>query len=257
MMPTAHKGRKESIMPWKKVRSSERSALTDQAIQRLAVSHGFSFDDVFVLSTQLVFPLSERFMPLGIFEGLHQNKRGDRARSEIIKDLKRVVRDLGRVTTRASHLSIIGKQRGNHTTEELNFLRGDLPEVTARLQQSLDTLLRSEKDGERIYDLSARNLRRDRDEVRPAVLKQVFLFWERNGRKTTITTSSAGANNRGGKLIDFVNDVVRELTSPPTEINRETIRSDLKRMKSEAKLFGRTISQHEDAQVSFAKTFLE
>ena len=65
-----------------------------------------------------------------------------------------------------------------------------------------------------------------------AVLAIIFRFWNAQGRPLTITTTDKkGDERRGGRLLSFANDIVRELTDPPTGIKGETFHVALKNYK--------------------------
>ncbi len=96
---------------------------------------------------------------------------------------------------------------------------------------STDELLENSNRSVSGYLPGAADKRRKYDFRRVMVLNSIFRMWVAAGLNLTVTTDYETSERRG-VLIDFVNEVVALVTSPPARINGETIRSDLKRYKS-------------------------
>lgn len=215
---------RQRSLPWRKLHSSTENALSPTAVSRIVQKHDLLEDDVRQLGNDLVHPLSEKFFVLGLLKPLYQQKQGEKQHSEMIRLLKRAVQDLNKVHDIARDLYSSDPTTA-HVYSELGG--GKTLTQTVKLDFYRQQLKERENEGS-TWDRAAVNLRRESDEIRPVVLARLFQFWAARGRPLTLTTTDrSGDDRRGGKLLDFANDVVRELTDPSAKLKGETFRKDL------------------------------
>jgi hypothetical protein len=214
-------------MPWKRLSHNATNALSDDAIAMIARRHDLPPDRVAEIGGSIVNYLSYGFTPLGLFRYIDQSHAGEKKRAEIIKTAKRAIKDVENIRTLLCPLRICD---GDVDATQLSIaeIAASMDRASEDLQRLEAVFAESERKKQTIFDASARNKRRDRDEIRPMIVGSLMAFWMGMGRRATITTdASRPGNPRSGAFFDFVRGIILELTDPPTEINDETFRKDV------------------------------
>lgn len=84
-------------------------------------------------------------------------------------------------------------------------------------------------------DMSPRNKTGVRDKRRQVIVETCCYAWRDAGRHLTYTTVSnrPKSEQRQGKLVDFIQEVVAQVTDPSQHLSTETIRKDIDRLKTQ------------------------
>lgn len=91
-------------------------------------------------------------------------------------------------------------------------------------QANFKTIIENNKDMSKKYS----NQFTKRNRYTKGVIKSIFISWTKMGRKLTYTTHP-DTSERSGRLIEYVNDVVRCISTPPGRLSAETIRKEIDR----------------------------
>lgn len=111
----------------------------------------------------------------------------------------------------------------------LNARLKELDAVVADLEEFGAFLVTMER-AELAVVAGAPDARKVMDIRRNILCTSLFRLWQDHDRPLTYTTDP-GTGERGGKLFDFINEVVRCLTDPPQKLNGETLRQELETFK--------------------------
>lgn len=215
-------------MAWRRLHPQTENTLSPKVIERIAAEHDIPPEQVSEIGRELVYYLSYKFMPLGLHPFTEWGPAGEKKRSEIIRLAKRARTDVVKIQALLEPLRI--------PATDVQALPISIVDLASRMESVASELLQleylmeaSEKARQSISDISAGDKRRDRDDIRPAVVASLMRFWKKIGRQPTITTNAAlPGNPRSGAFVNFATDIILELTDPPAAINDETLRSDVR-----------------------------
>ncbi len=127
------------------------------------------------------------------------------------------------------------------TAGSLDEMRAFIARLTAlladyeRVLREIETLHRKlrflAETPDAALDLRPADKRAVSDQRRRLVLSCLFAFWDQAGRPLSVTTDPIDNSRRKGPLIEFVNAVVRCLTSPSRELSGDVIYDELTQFK--------------------------
>jgi len=220
----------KDTLPWKlrTQKSTEGGALTTAQISSLCTEFDFSSDALLALS---------RNLNIGLSEELHLSQPELRP-AKIKKGIASLRRAIKGILSAEEHLSLTAG-----AVEEVRF-RNPIPQMFSTSseygQHQVESFVEAVKliaDFREYLEIMARNecvihmgipdKRRLMDVRRTMVCVAIFNYWDEHGRLLTYTTDPITSVRRG-KLFDFVNAVVECISDPPSQLNGDTIRQELK-----------------------------
>lgn len=233
----------KDLIPWNigQPCAAPKGPLTTEQVQNLSEKYGFGFAKIRQLSKELSGVLDE---DLHLSQPEFRQDRRDRAIKEIgsvIKDLESAMGKLNKVSAALDEIKIsnplahVGAENPA-STQLKTFSDGKAKiEGFVGFLRGVDRECRAETEDHSVLTYSAihmgTDMRRVKDVRREIVVTQIFIMWDLSGRNLSYTTDPI-SSKRGGKLFDFVNDVVACLTEPPTPINTDTLKKDLDDFKN-------------------------
>lgn len=208
--------------------------LTDAEVDRLATEHSLTTDALRELSQRLLSTfrsdLSVGLKPATVRDTASDKRKAGQKRVKRANDLIRMA--LSKLNDASEQLADVRfKDPYAHIgrPNELNQRLNELQEVNARLEDFRAFLEAMERAG-LAFVSGAPDARKVMDVRRSVLCTILFNLWVEHDRPLTFTTDP-GTSERGGKLFDFVNDVVMCLTDPPQKLNGETLRLELQAFK--------------------------
>lgn len=227
-------------LPWKTVGRSREFALSIETVMRLGELFEFQEDNLLSLSMNLAKAL--KMQRYSAHDFAFKQKKGKSTRATLIQKLKRIRTELRDVSVLVDSLEIYRANPDINTKAHIARLRIETTPFADVVAATLSALEESERTCESVFDRKSVNRSKARDEKRISIVNEVMMFWEEQGRPLTLTTRSDGRDKpRGGQLYEFANLVVMDITEPSTELNSETFRSDLQRVRKRSKESRETI----------------
>lgn len=203
---------------------SDQGPLDCAQIKKLAQDFDFSESDLRMLSRDLAYPMSDRFIVRGVIEVVKGMEKGPVELEKLFNELRHAQKRIECAVDLYSKIQVKfpAVQRG---TGDPNIeMRDDLSEALRRVQQVNRHLAKSSRKY-RVYFSGHERKGRKPDDRRSAILHRIFSMWDAAGRNVTISTVRS---ERGGPTIEFSNAVMRCLMDPQTWVSGSTIWSDMK-----------------------------
>ncbi len=223
-----------SLVPWRVAVYGSGGALTETQIREL--SERFEIDEGLMreLSTCLAFALHPDRFDADVIDVIC---RFEEAESDIAKALADVDGALEQLTSAAGVLKglYLEDNLGRQPPDDpFTLVKEMLSEGILNLQGCTQLLERIQKRKPLAYRKDKRtkvNLRRVRDFRRPMVCNCIFATWEQAHGKagTTYRDDLPKGKRRGGRVVEFVNAVVKTMNTKDLTLSGEVIRKDLKR----------------------------
>ena len=223
-----------SLLPWRVAIYGPGGALTEAQIREL--SERFEIDEGLMreLSTCLASALHPDRFDADVIDVM---SRFEEAESDIAKALADVDGALEQLTSAASVLNglyVEDHLRRQPPDDPFTVVKKMLSAGILNLHGCTQLLERIQKRKPSAYRMDNRtkvNLRRVRDFRRSMVCNCIFATWEQAHGKagTTYRDDLPKGNRRGGRVVKFVNAVVKTMITKDLKLSGETIRKDLKR----------------------------
>ena len=216
----------KSKVNWKIGPYGEAGALSETEIEKLAVDFKLPRQQLDELSVALARYLHPDFPPPAVAEPIAQLIRGPKELEKGIAKLKRAERSLSEALQHFSQVTMVDPHGRTGFENPFVVFRQDLRDTRRTMRSVQRIYSKNVKERTTIFD-GVPDRRRVRDERRLAICHFIFRFWEGTGQKLSFTTKT-GPYDRAGKLVAFVNAVVRCLTDPAETISGHTIFEDYK-----------------------------
>jgi hypothetical protein len=225
-------------LQWKTFPRRTKSAFSPETIERLSTKYGFSVDDLQALGMDVLTAITSPAKRTD--ERLLKRQR---KKAEIRRDRAR-----GNIAKAQDALAAAGLEISALTAEDAHVL-GAFDRSPAnwqrRLNESCIALERLKQDlgfsavlDHALADPSEHDKRLERDDVRISVMNRVFLFWQKQGLKLSLTTRPDRVRETiTGDLLDFARDVVADLTTQANILSADTLKADLKRARGQLEDF--------------------
>jgi len=219
-------------LPWKTLigERSSTGALTKEQISDLAKNFGIGTAPLFELSRDLAPAVAEilnvsnpELVPPKTDKGIREAKKAVQALVKAEKYLTKAQELVAHLNMKNPWAHVGLENPGPQQTERLLDAIGSV----ASFRNYLDTMARNRY----VMITGVPDQRKTHDVRREIVTTTIFNFWEKRGRKLTITTDPV-KGERTGDLVKFVNAIVANLTEPPCPVPGETIHADLQSFKS-------------------------
>lgn len=219
------------LVPWnlRDHPSSNNGALSEDSLTELSAR--------FDLDSSALRQLSRK-LDMALPKELHiaQIEFGDARVEKGVKQLQLAIRELESVRNKLSKVhNLLGEIKLKNM-----FSHTGMPSPANAHLERFDDIIKGIADFASYLDTMARHKqavytgvpdrRRISDIRRSIVCTSIFNFWGESGRQLTYTTNTQNSK-RGGELFDFVNAVVRLMTSPACDLSGEAIKFELKAFK--------------------------
>ncbi|MGO4917107.1 hypothetical protein [Pseudogemmobacter sp. W21_MBD1_M6] len=205
---------------------SEQGPLNEKQMQKLAEDFDLSESDIRTLSQRLAYPLSKRFVVRGVLEVIKGLAKGPAELEKLIKELRHAEMRLKRAATLYSKIQVEFPGTATGVNNPNEFYKSELHDALSKVQLINKSLTQSATK-HKVYFSGYKDMRRERDDRRSAVLGSIFDAWDAAGRNVSISTIGS-SSERTGPLVNFTNAIVRCLTNPTASVNGETIWSEIK-----------------------------
>ncbi|WP_209835247.1 hypothetical protein [Ruegeria sp. HKCCE3926] len=200
-------------------------ALKDAMKSDLAIRFSVERSKLDDLSQRLAFALAPDTVKTSVVTIVKQIEKGPEQLEAFLQDLRRAEHYLKKASQGFSNLHIDYPNAGQRADDPNEFWRRMFHNAVTTVEHIDHSLTRS-AGKHSAHTLDEPDKRRARDERRTIVLRQIFEFWERIGRRVSYSTDGITSERRG-PLVDFVNTIVPLLSDPPATISGETIRSEI------------------------------
>lgn len=223
---------------WRLADYDEKGALSEENLATLAKQFALPQPILQTLSREIGNCLdTESMVNLTPVRGDVAIERANKALEETARLAKRVEHDLAAMGRLLAPLSdaFVSNDKEKGVLASAKKRAKAAHKAASGLHDAIDRVIRLPGSA---ADTSPTDKRNISDGRRRGVVDTCCYAWHDAGRPVTYTTNSEGARDRrGGRLIEFIQAVVRMVTDPPSRLSGETIRKDIDRWQpDDAKL---------------------
>lgn len=233
---------KRQILQWKTFPRQAKSAFSPETVEALASRYDFPPDNVEALGMDLLIAVrspmkkpDERLRKL-------QRKKGEARRDRALKSVEQAQRALAAADGEISTLTAEdADMMGAFDRSPANW-QARLRRISADLEHLRQDLRSSAVLEHELADPFGQDKRLERDDVRISVMNFVFMFWEDQGRRLSLTTRPDRTSETvTGQLLEFARDVVADLTTHANILSADTLKADLKRARGQLEDFDKSM----------------
>lgn len=214
---------------WNRRTIASAPALTQSQIEELSVAYELPPD----ASSSLIAGLNHALLRSTKIRGISFEPNSPELAKErmasVLKDLRAAEKKISSAADLVHTIEFnnIKYDKDNHDTGY--YIRSKLLDLKLQLIGSLN-LCESLSKGN-ISELKWRQKKQRRsDYTRGFVCRAIFSAWEKAGRPLSYTSDPI-TNERKGRLIEFTNEVVACVSTPPSRLHGETIRKEIEAYK--------------------------
>lgn len=215
---------------WRLADYDEKGALSEENLATLAEQFDLPQRILQTLSIEIGNCLdTESMVNLTTVRGDVAIERANKALEEAARLAKRVEQDLVAIGLLLAPLSdaFVSKEEQQDVLASAKQRTEAAQQAVSGLYDAIDRVIRLPGSA---ADMSPTDKRSISDGRRRVIVETCCYAWHDAGRPVTYTTNSVSAHDtRGGRLIKFIQAVVKMVTDPPGKLSGETIRKDIDR----------------------------